>query len=135
MFRSLTHIWRSLRYLRHYVVADSRDNSITFSHALFRHISKRVNGSEDAKVIVFRVPECGCYGFMVNPRLSQETQLADIQYNGKFRSIGFESLCPTVVRIFTDYGLQPFMNTVCLSVLPSRTADGILYYQILPPRK
>lgn len=125
--------WKALLYHRHYIIADPRDNSITFSRRLYRHISRSASAGE-AKVFAFFIPESGCYGFSVNPPLSPEdTQIADIQYNDKYRSIGFESLCPSVNRIFYDYGL-PSGSMLRLSVIPRRAADGSLFYQIMRPR-
>ena len=71
---------------------------------------------------------------MICPRLSaDDTQIADIQYDEKTKTIGFESLCPTVNRIFYDYRL-PHSVPVRLSVTPSRTADDKRFYIIQPPR-
>lgn len=112
-----------------FVIADASDNSITFSKKLFNHM--RVFEKDAAKVYVFFIPEAQCYGFMLNPELKKETQLADIQYNSKYKSIGFESLIPTVNKIFYDYGL-PAECSCMLSVKPKKAGD-LQYYQILPP--
>ena len=101
-----------------FVIADARDNSITISKRLYHLIDRQ--GIGDAKVYVFRLGTpidgsvCrgstatdGDYAFMLNPPISQSTQLADLQFNSRHRCIGFESLVPTVNRIFYDYGLSP----------------------------
>lgn len=112
-----------------YVIADPHDNSITFNRWLFRNMG----GSrlDSAKVFVFRITSTGEYGMIINPKLGKETQLADIQYNTKYRCIGIESLNPTVNRIFYDYGLP--INRCKLSVARRRLADGRIYYAILKP--
>lgn len=112
-----------------FVVADASDNSITFSKKLFNHM--RVFEQDAAKVYVFFIPEAQCYGFVLNPTLEKETQLAEIQYNTKHKCIGFESLVPTVNRIFYDYGL-PAECSCMLSVKPMKVGE-LQYYQILPP--
>ena len=117
-----------------YIIADATDNSVTFSHALFRRLN--VMRQKQAKVYVFKVSDkygYDKYAFCINPPIDEPTQLADIQYNKKHRCIGFESLCPTVSRIFYDYGIQA--DRVKLSVEPhtTRTAAAITYYQILQP--
>lgn len=86
-----------------------------------------------AKVFVFRVPDWQTFGFMVNPDLNQETQLADIQYNDKYKSIGFESLCPTVNMIFSEYRL-PLDAKAKLTVSTRQTADGKMFYNIERPK-
>ena len=125
--------WRSLRYHRYYVIADCSDNSITFSHKLSRHIELSSHCEDSAKVFVFGIPAWGTYGFIVNPALDQETQLADIQYNEKYKTIGFESLCPSVNRIFCEYGL-PCDLKMKLTVTVHRLGDGKVFYNIEHPR-
>lgn len=121
--------WR--RSLRHYVIADPADNSVTLSRRLFAHIRDNAEEGEAARVFVFRIPEDGSYGFAVNPRMEQPTQWCDIQYNEKYRCIGFETLCPSVGRILYDYGL-PASVKVKLSVSVRQAAD-MTYYQIEKP--
>lgn len=144
ILKTLSRWWLALRYHRHFIIADSRDNSITFSRRLWRHICRN-SQSDGAKVFVFKIHEgsvCSVvepsgetplYGFSINPDIEQETQIADIQYNDKYRSIGFESLCPSVCRILYDYGF-PFGKQIRLSVIPRRTPLGSLFYQIMRPR-
>ena len=114
-----------------YVVCDPADNSITLSKALFRHMN--VMKLDKTQVFVFSVYSGGAhYGFTVNPGFDQETQLADIQYNDKYRCVGFESLNPTVNRIFYDYGL-PHESKVKLSVEVHRSGD-VTWYKICRPK-
>lgn len=128
--------WRWYRHHKLYVVCDARDNSITLSHALFDMID--VMNQQEAKAFVFRLHDAfkineKRYAFIINPQFDQPTQLCDIQYNSKHRSVGFETLCPTVNRIFYDYGL-PVDACVKLSVEPALNAKDN-YYIILPPKK
>lgn len=124
--------WRSLRYHRYYVIADCSDNSITFSRKLYRHIELSSHCEDYAKVFVFEIPAWGTYGFIINPTLEQETQLADIQYNEKFKTIGFESLCPSVNWIFSHYRL-PYHLKMKLTVTIHRLGDGKVFYNIERP--
>lgn len=119
-----------------FVICDPADNSVTFSKALFKHMD--VMKLDEAKVYVFSLApndwalhEKGEYGFILNPNFEQETQLADIQYSDKHKTIGFECLVPTVNRIFYDYGL-PHDKPVKLSVVVCRAGD-IQYYKICRP--
>lgn len=118
------------RSLFMYVIADATDNSITFSKRLFKSLD--VMKLSVAKVYTFYIPEADCYGFILNPNFEQETQLADVQYNGKKRCVGYECLVPTVNRIFYDYGLQA-NSRYKLSVKKKKTANGLVYYQICRP--
>lgn len=128
--------WRSLRFFRYYIIADCNDNSITFSRKLYKHIelSSRMNHADDrAQVYAFFIPAWQTYGFMVNPELNEkEAPLADIQYNDKYKTIGFESLCPTVNWIFQQYGL-PFRLKMKLTVTVRKLPDGKVFYNIERP--
>lgn len=130
ILRKLINIINSLRY---YVVVDPSDNSITLSEKLFYHIKKH-SESNDTSVFVFRIPDKKTFGFMVNPDIKEQTQLCQIQYNGKYKCIGFETLCPSVGYILFSYGL-PALNKVKLSVSVKRTAQDRLYYQFDIPKK
>lgn len=112
-----------------FVIADATDNSITFSRALTRHMN--LMHLDEAKVFAFYIPSKLHYAFILNPEFDQETQLADVQYNSKYKSVGFEMLNPTVNRMFYDYRL-PHGIKVKLSVKP-RPLGNNFYYAILPP--
>ena len=129
IFSKLIRKWRSLRY---YVIADPSDNSVTLSKHLFAHMRKGAGG--DASVFVFRIPHQGSFGFMLNHGIDEPTQLCQIQYNGKYRCVGFETLCPSVGRIFYEYGL-PALHPVKLSVEVRKTPQGRTYYKLTPPTR
>ena len=127
--------WRSLRFFRYYVIADSNDNSITFSRKLYRHIELSSYSDERAQVYVFYIPTWHAYGFIVNPDLGHaNTQLADIQYNEKHKTIGFESLRPTVNWIFQDYQLPSGLK-LKMTVTVRKLISGKYYYIIERPRQ
>ena len=131
IFTKLINKWRSLRY---YVIADPSDNSVTLSRHLFYHMKKcaESSGVDGASVFVFRIPQGGTFGFMLSPEISEPTQLCQIQYNDKYRCIGFETLCPSVGRIFFEYGL-PALCPAKLSVSVRHTPQGKAYYQLDMP--
>lgn len=134
----LMRVWRWYRHRTLYVIADATDNSITFSRNLFDLLD--VMEQEQAKVYVFKLHSKPYYAFAINPPIEQETQLADIQYNTKHKCIGFESLCPTVNRIFYDYGLPNNIKAKLsiergLTYIESKSdiAKPFTYYLFLPP--
>lgn len=119
---------------RCFVIADAKDNSITLSKQLCKVIG--VFNLEENKILVFRLANTGsekpCYAFALNPHLKEETQLCEIQYNAKHKCVGFETLCPTVNRIFYDYNLPA--DSVCkLTVVKETTSTGFDYYKICNP--
>lgn len=119
--------------LRLYVILDPADNSVTLSKKLFSHIRKYSDTAEKAIVFVFRVSDSGRFAFIVNPKIEKSTQLCDIQYNDKYKCIGFETLNPSVGRILYDYKL-PAESKCKLSVSVKET-NNKLYYQIDKPSK
>ena len=123
--------WRNRRY---FVIADPNDNGVTLSHALYDHMADSAMPGIEARVFVFYIPLTRCYGFMLNPPIQAQTQLCNIQYNAKSKTIGFETLCPTINRIFYDYGISG--RTPCkLSVSIHLDGTGQQYYQIEHPHK
>ena len=132
MFQNLINWWRNRR---NFVIVDPGDNSITFSRSLFNHI-KKLSGESDAqpKVFVFYIPATKCYGFILNPQFTHPAQLADIQYNSKFKCIGFESLNPTVAKILYDYDVLQYQKPCKLSVT-FQMNNVRSYYQIERPHK
>lgn len=125
--------WRSLRFFRYYIIADCNDNSITFSRKLYKHIELSSHCDDRAQVYMFKIPAWNTFGFVINPEFNKEdTQIADIQYNEKYKSIGFEALCPTVNRIFHDYGL-PCEMKLKLTVTVRQLEDGKVFYNIERP--
>lgn len=122
--------WQSFLY---YVIVDPADNSVTLSKRLFLHIKNNAQESDNtACVFVFRISGNDTFGFTVNPDIEQPTQLCDIQYNDKYRCIGFETLCPSVGRILYEYGL-PDNSRVKLSVSVCKTPQGKTYYKFDKP--
>lgn len=101
-----------------FVVADPRDNSISFSKSLAMRL--KLLKRDETKVFVFNIPEWKEYGFIINADFS--VQMGTVQYNTKYKTVGFESLNPTVNMIFYDYDL-PHDVPVKLSV---RVESGVI---------
>ena len=129
MFRNLIE---RLEAMRLYVIADAKDSSVTFSRGLYKRL--RVMRQTEAKIIVFTVSGTHDYAFMMNPPglTKEDTQLADIMYDYSDGSVGFESLVPTVNRIFFDYGL-PAESKWKLNVKEKTMPNCKRYYIICRP--
>ena len=114
-----------------FVRLDPRDNSITFSKRLCRHIG--IDKLKDkAKVFAFVEPVSQLFGFQINAdNLPDYAAQADIQYNSKHRCVGYESLVPTVNRILYDYGM-PHDKEAKLRV-SIHVYAGQTFYFIRPP--
>lgn len=128
----LKRIKNIIMSLKYYVIADPSDNSITLSDGLFNHIIKHYNKYKLYSVFVFRIADHTSFGFMIVEDMKEKTQLCQIQYNEKYKSIGFETLCPSVGRIFYEYGL-PYDKKCKLSVSVKKTGTGKIYYEFDVP--
>ena len=123
-----------LRHRKLYVIADSRDNSISLSKSLFEEM-----GGYDMKcdkVIVFKVGTQ--YAFTNQHGISEEGNTATfpIQYNEKYKTIGFECAVPGLNRIFYDYGLPAYVQlklSVEVKEQPVGQVEGMKYYVLVPP--
>lgn len=131
IFKRMKSWWRNRRF---FVTADPNDNGVTLSHALYKHMADSAMPGADARVFVFYIPFTQCYGFMLNPPIEASTQLCDIQYNAKYKTVGFETLCPTIGRMFYDYGITG-MNPCKLTVTIHLDGTGQQYYQIEHPHE
>ena len=120
--------WQSRKY---YVVADPNDNSITLSKALLRHLQSSAQEGESARVFVFRLTHNDSFAFMANPPIEQPTQMCDIQYNEQYKCVGFETLCPSVGKIFYDYGISA--EKPCKLTISIHESLGKYYYQFNKP--
>ena len=128
-------IIETIRLRKLFVVLDPADNSITLSKHLFRHIKNNVIHKDKANVFVFKIKDANTYGFVANHDFQdEETQLCCIQYNEKHKTVGFESLCPSVGRILYDYNL-PSDKKVKLSVSFVKANNDCTDYYIInrPP--
>lgn len=117
-----------------FVLMDARDSSVTFSGSLFKRLQLLYGEADEPRVFVFYIPSSRCYGFMVNPAIDTPTQMGCVQYNSKHRCIGFESLNPTVARMFYEYGVSDFQRPCKLSVSRQTTKARQLYFRIERPR-
>lgn len=120
-----------LRYRGMYVIIDPTDDSVTLSKRLYKRMDKECRGKLDT-VYVFTAE--GEYAFCCNPIehgwLDKDCKapLPHIQYNAKYKCIGFYSGCPSVNRIVYDYGLP--LSKVKVTVCPTE-ANGIRYYRLV----
>lgn len=125
----ISKILKRLFVPNYYVILDASDNSVTFSKRLFKHLG--VMKKDRADVFVFLEPSTKSYGFTLNPDIEEGAPLCQIQYNQKHRCIGFETLCPSVGRIFFDYRIRHDAR-VKITVEQCKTA-GLIWYKILNP--
>ena len=121
---------RRLRDRAAYVIADPADNTITFSRGLYKRL--RILETGRGKVMVFRLKDDGRYCFTLDiPEEAKDTQIAEVMYNSRYRCVGFESLVPTVNRIFYDYSLPA--GAQCKLSVQEGATDTMKYYIICPP--
>lgn len=125
--------WKAMK---DYVVADPSDNCLTLSKHLYE--SMRLLDYDDIRVLTFRTPDGG-YGFCINPEQYRDVRTEDsvfvpMMFDTKGKTVGFESRCPTLNRVFYDWGL-PIDRPVKLSVETVETKSGQTVYMIKRPRR
>lgn len=94
-------------FKRNYVLADSADNSISLSGGLLSCIREDLGpcGKVAARIVL---GNDGFYYifFAGDKREDEEVYSSQLCYNDYYDSVGFETLIPTVNRIFYDYGID-----------------------------
>ena len=94
--------WMDERTCR--VLIDGSDNSVSMSKGLIKAagiFDKDIEGA-----LIVRLVSTGEYAIVFKQNGDERIPMANaIQYNSKYKSIGFESLTPTVNRILNDYNL------------------------------
>lgn len=125
--------WRSTK---NYVVADPRDNCLSLSKHLYEGM--RLLDYDDIRVLTFRTADGG-YGFCINPEQYKDVRTEDsvfvpMMFDTKGKTVGFESRCPTLNRVFYDWGL-PIDRPCKLSVTKTTLVGGQVVYMIERPRR
>ena len=86
------------------VLIDGSDNSVSMSKGLIKAagiFDKDIEGA-----LIVRLVSTGEYAIVFKQNGDERIPMANaIKYNSKYKSIGFESLTPTVNRILNDYNL------------------------------
>lgn len=125
---------KSLWFHNYYVVLDGRANSVTLSKSLYDHIM-RIDRT-DPEIFVFECSDTQQYAFCVREDFEQlqdaKAPFCPLQYNKKYRKIGFRSEHPSVTAICDRYNI-PLNRMVRLSVIP-RTIFGGTCYEIQRPK-
>ena len=101
------------------VLLDGSDNSVSMSKGLIKAVGIFDRDVEGALIV--KTNSSGRYAIVFKQNGDERIPMANaIQYNSKYKSIGFESLTPTVNRILNDYNL-PLMSKQTLWVKKKTT--------------
>lgn len=111
------------------VILDPSDNSVMLSKKLYKKM-KLYKPETPTKVLCFKEKGSAKYSFcLYEPKEDEEIMLSEIQVS-KGGHIGFAAICPTVHRIFYDYGFDAETIQV-LHVMERRAADGRVFFEIM----
>lgn len=113
-----------------YVILDGNDNSCTVSEKLYESMCLQNKQGLD-RIFSFRAGRN--VGFAIDPAelKDKDTMFRPLQYNGQYKSIGFELASPTVNQILYLLNL-PHDSLLKLSVRLRRT-KGMIWYEIILP--
>lgn len=122
-------------FRKYYVTLDGRVNSVTISKAIYNHMMRYERSNTE--ILVFKSSDTGLFSFAMRedfPKLMQiVTYFYPLQYNEKYKKIGFRTDYPSVTAILDEYGL-PLDRMVRLSVIPRKTGSGETFYEIQRPK-
>lgn len=98
------------------VLIDGSDNSVSMSKGMIKAVGIYDKDIEGALIVKTTDEQYGIvFKEKDRPEHSELSNVANIQYNSKYKSIGFETLTPMANRILDDYGL-PIMSKQKFSV-------------------
>ena len=133
-FKYLIDKINGFRHRNDFVVLDGRANSVTLSKGIYDHIMQKER--TDNSIFVFRLSNRGTYGFCMREDLEElrkaNTAFAQLQFNQKYKKVGFRSEFPSITAILDDYDL-PLDRMVRLTCIPRKSAQGEPYYEIMRP--
>ena len=133
-FKYLIDKINGFRHRNDFVVLDGRANSVTLSKGIYDHIMRKER--LDTSIFVFRLSNRGTYGFCMREDLEElrkaNTAFAQLQFNQKYKKVGFRSEFPSITAILDEYDL-PLDRMVRLTCIPRKSAKGEPYYEIMRP--
>lgn len=133
-FKYLIDKINGFRYRNDFVVLDGRANSVTLSKGIYDHIMQKER--TDNSIFVFSLSDRGTYGFCMREDWEElrkaNTSFAQLQFNQKYKKVGFRSDFPSITAILDDYDL-PLDRMVRLTCIPRKSAKGEPYYEIMRP--
>ena len=133
-FKYLIDKIKGFRHRNDFVVLDGRANSVTLSKCIYDHIMQKER--TDNSIFVFRLSDRGTYGFCMREDWEElrkaNTAFAQLQFNQKYKKVGFRSDLPSITAILDEYNL-PLNRMVRLTCIPRKSAKGEPYYEIMLP--
>lgn len=133
-FKYLIDKIKGFRYCNDFVVLDGRANSVTLSKGIYDHIIEKEH--TDNSIFVFRLSDRGTYGFCMREDWEElrkvNTAFSQLQFNQKYKKVGFRSDFPSITAILDEYNL-PLNRMVRLTCIPRKSAKGEPYYEIMRP--
>ena len=133
-FKYLIDKINGFRHRNDFVVLDGRANSVTLSKGIYDHIMQKER--TDNSIFVFRLSDRGTYGFCMREDLEElrkaNTAFAQLQFNQKYKKVGFRSEYPSITAILDDYD-RHLDRMVRLTCIPRKSTKGEPYYEIMRP--
>ena len=133
-FKYLIDKRNGFRHRNDFVVLDGRANSVTLSKGIYDHIMQKER--TDNSIFVFRLSDRGTYAFCMREDLEElrkaNTAYTQLQFNQKYKKVGFRSDYPSITAILDEYNL-PINRMVRLTCITRKSAKGEPYYEIMRP--
>ena len=133
-FKYLIDKVKGFRHRNDFVVLDGRANSVTLSKCIYDHIMQKER--TDNSIFVFRLSDRGTYGFCMREDWEElrkaNTAFTQLQFNQKYKKVGFRSDLPSITAILDEYNL-PLNRMVRLTCIQRKSAKCEPYYEIMRP--
>lgn len=133
-FKYLIDKINGFKHRNDFVILDGRANSVTLSKDIYDHIIKKER--TEYSIFVFRLSDRGTYGFCMcedwEDLRKANTAFAQLQFNQKYKKVGFRSDYPSITAILDEYNL-PLNRMVRLTCIPRKSQKGEPYYEIMRP--
>ena len=133
-FKYLIDKVKGFRHRNDFVVLDGRANSVTLSKGIYDNIMQKER--TDNSIFVFRLSDRGTYGFCMREDWEElrkaNTAFAQLQFNQKYKKVGFRSDYPSITAILDEYNL-PLNRMVRLTCILRKSQKREPYYEIMRP--
>jgi len=109
-----------------YIIADTKDNSITLSPGLCDelHIDKGI-----IRIFLFKIKDEKSFAFKrVSQKFAEQTECGIVSFNPILKTYGFIALCPTVNLLFYEMGIES--ETKKFKIAKTTLSDNSIIYKI-----
>lgn len=125
----ISDIRKYIQRKTHYILVDGRDGTITLGKKVFEAM-----GGNDMRSSVMMIKIGDKYAFtneLIFDMIDEGCPSFEVQYNTKYKTVGFNPSTPTLATILYDYGMPH--DAVCRLSVQIEDMFNVKYFIICPP--